>query len=332
MFFASGQVLLKYETKDIGRVSAVIKSMPITGGVLLLGGLALTGSPPFSIFISEFSILSAGFRQGYVVVAIAMLVLIALIFVGFLFYLNGMVFGKASSAIQPGEISYLSLLAMGLSTLLIVSLGVFIPAPLGDLLHQAAAVLGGARLHRDLETLSRLLLASSSHRDRLEGTGILSAQEAGAYCAVGPIGRSSGVDRDLRRDHPYAAYMDVNFAISVAQEGDALARTRVRLEEAVQALHIIDQVVGNVPGGSVRVPLPQLSPGKSAFGWAESARGECIHWLLVGEDGTLARYRVRPASFANWQAFSLAIPGHNILTDFPVIEQSFGLSFAGADC
>ncbi|GAC1349612.1 MAG: hydrogenase large subunit [Ktedonobacteraceae bacterium] len=186
-------------------------------------------------------------------------------------------------------------------------------------------------LHRDLETLSRLLLASSSHRDRLEGTGILSAQEAGAYCAVGPIGRSSGVDRDLRRDHPYAAYMDVNFAIPVAQEGDALARTRIRLEESVQALHIIDQVVGNVPGGSVRVSLPQLSPGKSAFGWAESARGECIHWLLVGEDGTLARYRVRPASFANWQAFSLAIPGHNILTDFPVIEQSFGLSFAGAD-
>ncbi|GAC1349611.1 MAG: hydrogenase 4 subunit F [Ktedonobacteraceae bacterium] len=144
MFFASGQVLLKYETKDISRVSGVIKSMPITGGVLLLGGLALAGSPPFSIFISEFSILSAGFRQGYVAVAIAMLVLIALIFVGFLFYLNGMVFGKASSAIQTGEISYLSLLAMGLSTLLIVSLGVFIPAPLGDLLHQAAAVLGGA--------------------------------------------------------------------------------------------------------------------------------------------------------------------------------------------
>jgi hydrogenase-4 component F len=143
MFFASGQVLLKYETKDIGRVSGVIKLMPVTGGMLLLGGLALTGSPPFSVFISEFSILSAGFRQGYVVAAIAMLVLIALIFVGFLFYLNNMVFGKVNPAIKPGEMSYLSIVAMGLSALLIVGLGFFIPNPLSDLLHQASAVLGG---------------------------------------------------------------------------------------------------------------------------------------------------------------------------------------------
>jgi hydrogenase-4 component F len=145
MFFASGQVLLKYKTKDMSRVSGVIKVMPVTGSLFLLGGLALTGSPPFSVFISEFSILSAGFNNGYAVAAMAMLVLMALIFVGFLFYLNGMVFGKVNAAIKPGELSYLSLLAMALSTLLVVGLGVFIPAPLSDLLHQAAAVLGGVK-------------------------------------------------------------------------------------------------------------------------------------------------------------------------------------------
>ena len=73
-----------------------------------------------------------------------MLVLIALIFVGFLFLLNGMVFGKVNAPTKPGEISYLSILAMSLSGLLVVGLGVFIPNPLSDLLHQAAAVLGGA--------------------------------------------------------------------------------------------------------------------------------------------------------------------------------------------
>jgi Ni,Fe-hydrogenase III large subunit/Ni,Fe-hydrogenase III component G len=187
-------------------------------------------------------------------------------------------------------------------------------------------------LHRDVETLSRLLLNSPSHRDRLESTGILTPQDARTYGAVGPIGRASGVDRDLRRDHPYAAYGDVTFEVLVIDGGDAMARTRIRLEEAAQAMQIIVQVLDQLPGGAVRVPMGQLPPGQSALGWAESARGECVHWLLADEDGTAKRYRVRPASFANWQVFSLAIPGHNILTDFPVIEQSFGLSFAGADC
>jgi hydrogenase-4 component F len=143
MFFASGQVLLKYETKRIDRVSGVIKLMPITGMLLIVGGLALTGSPPFGVFISEFSILSAGFRQGFLLPAIVMLALIALIFIGFLSFLNRMVFGKPPTEVKPGETSYASLLAMGLSVLLVVGLGVFIPAPLSDLLHQAAAVLGG---------------------------------------------------------------------------------------------------------------------------------------------------------------------------------------------
>jgi Ni,Fe-hydrogenase III large subunit/Ni,Fe-hydrogenase III component G len=186
-------------------------------------------------------------------------------------------------------------------------------------------------MRRGLETLSRMLLASASHRDRLEGTGILTPPDARDYCAVGPIGRASGVNRDLRRDHPYAAYQEIDFEVPVIQTGDAMARTQIRLDEAMQSLRIITQALEMLPGGDVRIPLEQLPPGKEALGWAESPHGESLHWLLVDDDGVVARYRARPASFANWQAFSLAIPGHNILTDFPIIEQSFGLSFAGAD-
>lgn len=186
-------------------------------------------------------------------------------------------------------------------------------------------------MRRDLETLHRMLLASASHRDRLEGTGILTSRDARDYCAVGPIGRASGVNRDLRRDHPYAAYQEVDFEVPVLQVGDAMARTQIRLDEAMQSLHIMTQALEMLPDGDVYIPLEQLPPGKAALGWAESSHGESLHWLLAGDDGTVVRYRARPASFANWQAFSLAIPGHNILTDFPIIEQSFGLSFAGAD-
>jgi Ni,Fe-hydrogenase III large subunit/Ni,Fe-hydrogenase III component G len=186
-------------------------------------------------------------------------------------------------------------------------------------------------LRKELPALSRQLLASSSHRDRLERTGILSPQQAREYCAVGPVGRASGRDRDLRRDHPYAAYAQMDFTVPLLQEGDALARATIVLEESEQALRIIEQALAQLPAGAIAASCPAPAPGESALGWAESARGECLHWILMGENGKLRRYRVRSASFANWQAFSLAIPGHNILTDFPVIEQSFALSFAGAN-
>jgi Ni,Fe-hydrogenase III large subunit/Ni,Fe-hydrogenase III component G len=186
-------------------------------------------------------------------------------------------------------------------------------------------------LLQEMVRLGRQLLASSSHRDRLEHTGVLAPEQAREYCAVGPVGRASGRNRYLRRDHPYAAYAEMDMEIPVRQEGDALARARVCLDEIEQALCLIEQALAQLREGATVAQLPPLPAGGSALGWAESARGECLHWILVGEDGRLQRYRVRTASFANWQAFSLAIPGHNILTDFPVIEQSFGLSFAGAN-
>lgn len=186
-------------------------------------------------------------------------------------------------------------------------------------------------LRRELEALGTTLFASSSHLDRLEGTGILRPEDARAYATVGPVGRASGQDRDLRRDCPYGAYHEVGLEVPVLQEGDALARARVRLEEAKQSLRIITLLLDRLPDGPIRAPLPALPPERAGLGWAESARGETIHWVLTDAAGQVRRYRVRPASFANWQAFTLAVPGHNILTDFPVIEQSFGLSYAGND-
>jgi len=143
MFFASGHLLLKYETKEIDRVSGVVRLMPITGGMLILGALALTGSPPFGIFVSELTILSAGFNGGHVFAALVLLGLIAIIFVSFLRYINRMAFGAPAEEARSGEFSRLGLLAMGVSVVLVVGLGIVIPAPLGELLRRAAAVFGG---------------------------------------------------------------------------------------------------------------------------------------------------------------------------------------------
>ncbi len=195
---------------------------------------------------------------------------------------------------------------------------------------QAARALVGT-LRQRVRRLGQMALTSPSHVDRLENTGILPPEEARAWAVVGPIARASGIDRDTRRDFPYAAYDEVSFEVPVFEQGDALARARVRLEEMTQSLHILEQVLEKLPGGPVRVESLEMPKGQSALAWVESPRGEGLHWLQMDAAGKVARYRVRTASFANAQAFPLCVPGRNILTDFPVIEQSWGLSYAGAD-
>ena len=144
MFFASGQVGLRYGTKRIDGVAGVVKTMPVTGAILIVGSLALTGSPPFGIFISEFTILSAGFQQGESLAAMIVLALLAIVFIRFLSPINQMAFGREARGLPRGEISRTGLAAMIGSLILVVGLGMVIPAPLGELLRQSAAVLGGA--------------------------------------------------------------------------------------------------------------------------------------------------------------------------------------------
>jgi Ni,Fe-hydrogenase III large subunit/Ni,Fe-hydrogenase III component G len=198
-----------------------------------------------------------------------------------------------------------------------------------DQLAGARALIGALR--PKLRRLGKMLLASPSHVDRLEHTGILPQEEARALAVVGPIARASGLDRDARRDFPYAAYGEVAFEVPVLAEGDALARARVRLEEMTQSLRILEQALDKLPGGPVRAAALEPPRDQTGLAWVESPRGEGLHWLRLDAAGRVARYRVRTASFANAQAVPLCIPGRNILTDFPVIEQSWGLSYAGAD-
>lgn len=145
LFFASGQVLLKYETKQISEVTGITRVMPVTGTLLAIAGLAITGAPPFGIFASEFTILGAGMAHGEWVAAFAVLALVAAIFIAFWRHWNGMLFGTPTPGVALGEVSWISVLAMLTSVVLVVALGVVMPAPLATLLHSAANVLGGGR-------------------------------------------------------------------------------------------------------------------------------------------------------------------------------------------
>ncbi len=127
MFFGAGNVLLKHETKEIFNVSGLVKSMPVTGAMFVIGTLAITGSPPFSIFISEFTILAAGFSQGHYVATVLFLLFIIMIFAGFFNNVSKMAFGTPKQGIEKGDVGRLMLVAMGILLVFVFVLGVYIP-------------------------------------------------------------------------------------------------------------------------------------------------------------------------------------------------------------
>jgi Ni,Fe-hydrogenase III large subunit len=199
----------------------------------------------------------------------------------------------------------------------------------GDSQVQAIRSLVGG-LRPEFESLVGLIQESSSTRDRLETTGILKPQTARDLGVVGIAGRASGIDRDLRRDFPHAAYDRVKFTVPVYREGDVLRRMQVRIDEVRAALSIIEQIVAVLPDGPIRVPVPPPPANRVALGYVEGWRGEIFHWIRTAENGRLARCKIKDPSLQNWPALSEAILG-NIIPDFPVVNKSFNLSYSGTD-
>jgi hydrogenase-4 component F len=140
MFFSVGNVLLKYGTKEIDKVSGIVKTMPVTGAILLIGALAITGSPPFSIFISEFTILSAGFLGGHIIASVLFLLFIIMIFAGFFYNLTKMTFGNPKPGITPGEVSRWTLGAMMILVVFVIILGVYIPHDFIEMINRVVKV------------------------------------------------------------------------------------------------------------------------------------------------------------------------------------------------
>lgn len=104
----------------------------------------------------------------------------------------------------------------------------------------------------------------------------------------------------------------------------------VKIEETFQSLYILEQVIDLLEKGSIIESIGDLTAYRSAIGYTESPRGENIHWLMVGKNNMIYRYKIRTPSFSNWTAFIHAVKG-NIVPDFPLINKSFNLSYAGND-
>lgn len=144
LFLLSGNVYLKYGTKEIQKVKGLLKIMPVTGTVFLLGLFAIAGMPPFSVFFSELSVaLSAASAYHYVLAAM-FLVLVAVIFAGIAVTTLKMFFGNTvSNDLQSGEINKLGLTVILLLFAIITVTGVFMPEPVKNIVDSAVLIIKG---------------------------------------------------------------------------------------------------------------------------------------------------------------------------------------------
>jgi Ni,Fe-hydrogenase III large subunit len=204
-----------------------------------------------------------------------------------------------------------------------------VTADLDDL--QAAAL--RARLlpvARDTRGAMELFFEAPSVLARLEGAGRVTVEDAAAVGLVGVAARACGLERDARRHHPLGAYRTAGVEAAVKWGGDVYARAAVRRLEIEAALSLVDTALASLPPGPVRAPAGALRPNTLAVSLVEGWRGEIVHAVLTDGAGRYARYKVIDPSFRNWTGLALALRGEQI-SDFPLCNKSFNLSYCGFD-
>jgi Ni,Fe-hydrogenase III large subunit len=134
----------------------------------------------------------------------------------------------------------------------------------------------------------------------------------------------------VRRDFPYGLYGRLDFTVPEHANGDVNCRMNVKIQECHESVSIIKQALAGIPGGGVDADIGPLPPYGSALACVEAPRGEAVHWIMTGENGTVLRYKIRTPSFCNWPALCYAVRD-NTVPDFPLINKSFNLSYAGND-
>ena len=186
------------------------------------------------------------------------------------------------------------------------------------------------RLREELLPVADLMLGTASVQARLEGVVRVTKHKCMELGLVGPPARACGVPRDVRHDHPYGVFRFAHIPVSTAWAGDVLARCLVRWLEVLRSLEFVLEQLERLPGGAVRVECGALRPDELAVVMTEGWRGEIVHAVVTDTAGSIRRYKVVDPSFHNWTGLAAAVPGNQI-SDFPLCNKSFNLSYAGHD-
>jgi Ni,Fe-hydrogenase III large subunit len=189
-----------------------------------------------------------------------------------------------------------------------------------------------AQIRKDFPDLVEVYDNTASLKDRTVGTGILSPVLARQFAAGGYIGRASGRNFDARRTPGYPPYDRLKFEVPVVKAGDVNARVWIRVLEVEQSLAQIEQILDQLPSGSVSVPLA-MGPAtgmREGVALVEGFRGDILAWIRMSPEGRVERCHLRDPSWFQWPLLEAAIEG-NIVADFPLCNKSFNCSYSGHD-
>jgi Ni,Fe-hydrogenase III large subunit len=183
---------------------------------------------------------------------------------------------------------------------------------------------------RDLTSAARLLWAAPTVMARFEDTGRVATDTAAALGLVGPAARASGLRRDVRKTHPIGIFQMVHLPLSTAESGDVFARAYVRWLEIERSIDYLRAQLAELPRGAARREIPAPRAGMFVASLVEGWRGEICHVAITDEEGRFAAYKVIDPSFHNWMGLQMALRDQQI-SDFPLCNKSFNLSYCGHD-
>ncbi|MEX2481239.1 MAG: Ni,Fe-hydrogenase III large subunit [Gammaproteobacteria bacterium] len=189
------------------------------------------------------------------------------------------------------------------------------------------------RQHEEVRMgVSRLRRIFDEHaglQDRLVTTGRINLAVARRLGLTGMAARASGIARDLRADYPWPPYATLGCRCITQHGGDVAARVAQRFDELFEALRLLDRLLLTMPPGPALIEAA-AARGRRGFGWIEGWRGPVLVVLETADDGRIVRGHCHDPSWQNWPALEYAVLG-NIVADFPLINKSFNLSYAGHD-
>lgn len=187
------------------------------------------------------------------------------------------------------------------------------------------------KLRGELIPVTEMFLTNQVACDRMQKTGRLSPKLAADFGLVGVGARASGIEYDARQHFEHGLYPSLKPQPAVHSSGDAYGRAKVRVDEIGTSMNVLEEILENLPAGEILSSTPtQLAPNQVGLGVVEAHRGELIHLILTGDHGEIVRYAIKDASVNNWTALAIAVR-NNLVSDFPLCNKSFSLSYSGHD-